>query len=102
LDIKFRRVLRAQRERTGAFLATNLNIFRPEYHIRLDEIITSNQGVIAINIRQQQSTPHFVAMPRIRSEADESAARIISCPASINSKTAFWSTDPPKPAIKQR
>jgi hypothetical protein len=41
-------------------------------------------------------------MPRIRSEAEESAARIISCPASINSRTAFWSTDPPKPAVQQR
>lgn len=46
-----------------------------------------------------KSTPHSVAISRIKSEALASAATIKSCPESTKSNIAAWSMDPPKPNL---
>lgn len=125
-------------------IAPHIDFSVTQNHIRLNEIITSDQSMIPFHLwyciarvinnhrlgilkqskqlivfknkssKQQKpnqriiplasskSTPHSVAMPRIRSEADESAASIKSCPASTKSRTAFWSNDPPKPSKNKK
>lgn len=49
------------------------------------------------NFTSSKSTPHSVAISRIKSDADSSAARIKSRPESTNSITAAALSDPPNP-----